>query len=90
MAFLREDRKVESLDDLYRHVDHFLSLGAEKCLALGSDFDGAELPECLNSPEKAAGIYGYLLGRGLPEPVVSGILYQNALDFLRRHESGLV
>ena len=90
VAFLREDRKVESLDDLYRHVDHFLSLGAEKCLALGSDFDGAELPECLNSPEKAAGIYGYLLGRGLPEPVVSGILYQNALDFLRRHESGLV
>ena len=90
VAFLREDRKVESLDDLYRHVDHFMSLGAEKCLALGSDFDGAELPECLNSPEKAAGIYGYLLGRGLPEPVVSGILYQNALDFLRRHESGLV
>ena len=89
VAFLREDRKVESLDDLYRHVDHFLSLGAEKCLALGSDFDGAELPECLSSPEKAAGIYSYLLGRGLPEQVVSGILYQNALDFLRRHESGL-
>ena len=39
---------MESLDDLYRHVDHFLSLGAEKCLALGSDFDGADLPDYLN------------------------------------------
>ena len=86
VAFLRDDRKVESLDDLYRHVEHFLSLGAEHCLALGSDFDGAELPECLNSPEKAAGIYEYLLGRGLPEHTVSGILYQNAVDFFRRSE----
>ena len=85
VAFLREDRNVESLDDLYRHVDHFLSLGAEKCLALGSDFDGAQLPECLDSPAKAAGIYEYLLSRNIPEPVASGILYQNALDFFHRN-----
>lgn len=87
VAFLREDRNVENLDDIYRHVAHFLDLGAERCLALGSDFDGAELPECLNSPEKAAGIYEYLLKRGLPETVVSGILYRNALDFFRRNEA---
>ena len=85
VAFLRDDRNVESLDDLYRHVDHFLSLGAEKCLALGSDFDGAQLPECLDSPAKAAGIYEYLLSRNIPEPVASGILYQNALDFFHRN-----
>ena len=85
VAFLRDDRNVESLDDLYRHVDRFLSLGAEKCLALGSDFDGAQLPECLDSPAKAAGIYEYLLSRNIPEPVASGILYQNALDFFHRN-----
>lgn len=87
VAFLRDDRKVESLDSLYRHVAHFLDLGAEHCLALGSDFDGAELPECLNTPEKAAGIYDYLLGRGLSQEIVSGILYQNAMDFFRRNEA---
>ena len=27
-----------------------------------------------------------LLGRGLPEHTVSGILYQNAVDFFRRSE----
>ncbi len=85
VAFLRDDRNVESLDDLYRHVDRFLSLGAEKCLALGSDFDGAQLPECLDSPTKAAGIYEYLLSRNIPETVASGILYQNALDFFHRN-----
>ena len=68
---------------------HMVEIMGIEHVGLGSDFDGAELPECLNSPEKAAGIYEYLLGRGLPESTVSGILYQNALDFLRRHESSL-
>lgn len=84
-AFLRDDGQTPTLDDLYRHIDHFLSLGAARCLALGSDFDGADLPPCLNSPAKAAGLYPYLLGRNLPESLVSGIFYQNALDFLGRN-----
>lgn len=85
VAFLREDRNVESLDDLYRHVDHFLSLGAEKCLALGSDFDGASSPSAWIPPPRRPGIYEYLLSRNIPEAVASGILYQNALDFFRRN-----
>ena len=48
VKFLRDEGRVESLDDLYRHVSHFLELGAAKNLALGSDFDGADLPDYLN------------------------------------------
>ncbi|MDQ0189301.1 dipeptidase [Alicyclobacillus cycloheptanicus] len=29
-----------SLDDVFRHLDHFLELGADDCLGFGSDFDG--------------------------------------------------
>ena len=60
--FLREDGQPE-LGDLMRHIDHFLALGAENCLALGSDFDGADLPQFLSSPTKAAGLYGELAER---------------------------
>ena len=42
-AFLRDDGRPACLDDLWRHVEHFLALGAEDCLALGSDADGADL-----------------------------------------------
>ena len=56
-VFLRDDGNVRSLDDLYRHIAHFFDLGAQKDLALGSDFDGADLPECLSSPEKIAEVY---------------------------------
>ena len=34
---------------------------------------------------RSAWIYEYLLSRNIPEPVASGILYQNALDFFHRN-----
>ena len=36
-------------DELLRHIDHILSLGGEKNLAIGSDFDGADVPSWLSS-----------------------------------------
>ena len=82
-VFLRDDGNVRSFDDLYRHIAHFFALGAQKDLALGSDFDGADLPECLSSPEKIAEAYGYLLSRGLTQQEIDGIFYDNARAFLR-------
>ena len=80
-AFLREDGQPASLEDLWRHVEHFLELGAEHCLALGSDADGADLPSCLDCPEKFTGLYRFFLDRGLTVPQAEGILWKNALKF---------
>ena len=77
--------KVKSLDDLYRHVEHFLQLGAENNLALGSDFDGALLPECLSSAKDAAGLYDYFLAKGLSQEQAEGIMYKNAQNFFEKH-----
>ena len=82
--FLREDG-CPTLDDLFAHVDHFLSLGAGDCLALGSDFDGADLPPWLDSPEKAAGLYGCFLDRGYPPALCDKIFFGNALAFFREN-----
>jgi membrane dipeptidase len=82
--FLRPDGQPATLDDLWRHVEHLVELGAEHCLALGSDADGADLPPCLDGPEKFAGLYGFLLERGLSVPQAEGILWKNALNFFRR------
>lgn len=85
VAFLREDREVKSLDDLYRHACHFLDRGAGRALALGSDYDGAALPDCLNSVEKSLTIYDYFLSRGLPEQTADDILFGNAWRFFRQN-----
>lgn len=85
VKFLADDGAVKSLDDLYRHIDHFFSLGAEKNLALGSDFDGAVLPEYLSSPQKACEAYDYLLSRGIKQELADGIFYKNAEDFFKKY-----
>lgn len=46
--FLKADgtEKNTSADDIIRHIDHFLSLGGEENLGLGTDFDGIDcLPD---------------------------------------------
>ena len=83
--FLRDGGAVRSLDDVYRHVAHFFDLGARKNLALGSDFDGAALPPCLDSAEKAADFYEYLLSRDVSQADADGIFFENALTFLRKN-----
>lgn len=85
VKFLREDGNVESLDDLYRHAMHFLELGGEKNLALGSDFDGALLPECLSTPTKVASFYEYLISRGVSQATADDIFYKNAQAFFHKN-----
>lgn len=85
VAFLRDDRDVQSLDDIYRHTDHFFQLGASSCLALGSDFDGALLPDCLSTPTKAAELYEYFLSRGMSEKLAQGVMYRNAQEFFKKN-----
>ena len=86
VKFIKDDGNVNSLDDLYAHVVHFFLLGAEKNLALGSDFDGAVLPECLNTPTAAAGLYQYFISKGLSEEQAKGIMYKNAERFFEKYQ----
>ena len=85
VRFLRDDGAPCTLDDLYRHAMHFFELGAERCLALGSDFDGAEVPPCLSSPARMPELYDYLLARGVSEEDADGIFWKNAQAFLRQN-----
>jgi len=80
--FLRDECNA-TFDDLRRHIDHFLDLGAETCLALGSDYDGADIPDWLDTPEKEADLYGRLLKSGYPDSFCDKLMYQNALSFFR-------
>ncbi len=85
VKFLRDDGDVQSLDDIYRHAMHFFELGGEKMLALGSDFDGAVLPDCLHGPAKVAEFYEYLLSRGVSQEAADGIFYKNAQAFFHKN-----
>lgn len=81
--FLSDDCRG-NMDDLYRHVCHFLELGAESCLALGSDYDGTDIHPDLDSVEKSLNIHGYLTSHGISEAVADGVCFDNAWQFFRR------
>lgn len=81
--FLRSGGSSRGWEDLFRHIAHFLELGAENCLALGSDFDGCTTPPDLDGPEKLPRLGGYLTARGLSPEQVQKLLYGNAMAFFR-------
>lgn len=85
IKFICDEPEKANFDDIYKHIEHFLSLGGEKSVALGSDFDGAALPECLSGPDKNADFYEYLLKRGLSESLVQDIFYNNAMNVFKKY-----
>ncbi len=80
--FLSE-KEIGDLDDLYRHIDHILSLGGEDVLSCGSDFDGADIHYDLDTPLKFANSAEYLLQRGVKESIINKIYYDNAVLFFK-------
>ena len=84
-SFITDGGIGDSPDDLYRHIEHFFSLGAYENIALGSDFDGATLPTYLNTPAKAAALYEYFLEKGMSKELAEGIMFRNAEEFFRKN-----
>ena len=82
--FLSDDGNGD-VDHTYRHIDRMLELGGEDVIACGSDFDGADIHEELDTPVKFARTAEYLLKKGIKESVVDKIYFENALEFFRRN-----
>lgn len=82
--FLSERSKVD-FDDILKHVYHFLELGGEKTISIGSDFDGAEVPDCLSSIECVENLYEYFLSKRFSKNLVDDIFFNNAYEFVLKY-----
>ena len=71
--------------EIHRQVEYVLSLGGEDILALGSDFDGAEIPPELNSIGSVPALYVDLAARGISQGILQKIFYDNAMRFFTRN-----
>ena len=71
-----------TVDDVLRHIDHWLTLGGEHHLAIGGDLDGASLPEGIRHVGDVASIGHALARRGISEAIIRRIFSENALDFI--------
>ena len=66
--------KTPTLDDLRRHLDHFLTLGGEGHLALGADLDGCEiLPEGFAAVDDYNALGDYLVKTGYSDETIQNL-----------------
>ncbi len=87
-AFIREMSEAEAasparevtFDELSAHIEHFLDLGGEKVLALGSDFDGSDVPGWLDGCERVPSFIDRLADR-FGADIARRIAYDNAASF---------
>ena len=84
--FLRDDGADPTPDDVLRHVDRFLSLGAEHALALGSDYDGTDVPSWLDPAEKVGALHA-LFAKEFGDEIANAICFENALSFFERNDA---
>ncbi len=73
------------VDAVVAHAEHILSLGGEKILGLGSDFDGIPAPPVGMAGAQDMGVlYEAMLRRNWSEDLVRDIFYNNLFSFLER------
>ena len=74
-----------TFDELCAHIDHFLALDGEDTLALGSDYDGSDVPAWLDGCEKVEDFHVRLLAR-YGQHMVDKLFFDNARAFFVRNE----
>lgn len=84
-SFITDGGHTERIEDLTAHIHHFLKLGGADTLALGSDFDGADIPDYINGLEKVSNLRTALLREGVSEEVVHKIFFENARRFFEKY-----
>ncbi|SFG48399.1 membrane dipeptidase [Desulfotomaculum arcticum] len=79
------DDKQPGLDTFLRHVDHIASIAGTKCIGLGSDFDGMEIPAPgLEDVTCIPVIAEALLKRGYSNDDISDIMGGNWIRLLKQ------
>ena len=82
--FLEIDGKA-TLDSILRHVEHFLSRGAENALSLGCDMDGADLPDDIPDLSHLDRLAEHLLAHGYSQELINNLFFENAYRFAQKH-----
>lgn len=73
------------IDDILRHIEHFLALGGEHSIFVGADLDGIDAaPRGIDGVQDMGKIYEALLRQNYSEDLVRDIFYYNLMNILER------
>lgn len=73
-----------TIEELLLHIDHFLELGGEDIIAMGSDFDGAKMPVNMQGVQDIPYLWS-LLERRYGKKKAEKFMFQNAYKFWKKN-----
>ena len=83
-AFLEKDGNA-TLDSILRHIEHFLSHGAENSLCFGCDMDGADLLDDIPDLSYLDRLAEHLSAHGYSQELIHQFFFKNAFNFAHKH-----
>lgn len=86
-AFLREDGRMLSdvpIEQMLRHLDYLIEHLGEDGVGLGSDFDGATVPEAISSCAGLQVLVESMREHGYGETLISKLCFSNWMSVLER------
>ncbi len=86
-ALIREDgRMVDDVpvSSMVRHLDHMLGILGEDGVALGSDFDGAVVPNSIRDASGLGELRQAMIDADFGNPLIEKICYRNWMSVLRK------
>ncbi|MEE9313021.1 MAG: dipeptidase [Rhizobiaceae bacterium] len=85
--FLREDGQQDagtSVEIILRHLDHLINILGEDRVGLGSDYDGATVPEAISSVAGLLNLRDAMRAHGFNEPLLNKLCHENWLRVLEK------
>lgn len=86
-AFLRNDGRMLTdipVEQMLRHIDHLMSVLGEDGVALGSDFDGAEIPDAIGSCAGLPVLVAAMQRCGYGDALIKKLCHENWFNVLER------
>ncbi len=74
----------EVFENIYKHLFYLLDKGYENYIAIGSDFDGAEMDCKLYKASDVAQLYEFLKEKSINDEILNKIFFKNAKKFFKR------
>ena len=86
-TFLTDGGKC-TVDDIVKHIDHFMELGGEDNIGIGADFDGVDcLPDGIGGAQDVYKVFDRLLQKGYTDEQIEKISHKNFEKIMEKYNA---
>ena len=82
-TFLQEGKQESTMERIAAHIKHFVQIGGEECVGIGTDFDGIQGVFEVGEPTAMERLFAYLHRSGFSEDLIEKIAYRNVFRVIK-------